>query len=190
MSYANIKITNWGIKIDLQGLIFVAAVTALNFVINTMVIPVAPSIWMKFGGSVGNFVSTCCGPLWASISTMVSVAYVGLLIHGDVAGIFVAGFTGFAIAFFDKWVPPLVNVGLSSPLTGVVSIWQQVFITGSPLALAVQIFMKRIATGVVNSLVFTLLYSMPGIYKYVPMYYDSWVVRYWLLKIEEEEGAD
>ena len=190
MSYANIKITNWGIKIDLQGLIFVAAVTALNFVINTMVIPVAPSIWMKFGGSVGNFVSTCTGPLWATISTMVSVAYVGLLIHGDVAGIFVAGFTGFAIAFFDKWVPPLVNVGLSSPLTGVVSILQQVFITGSPVALAVQIFMKRIATGVVNSLVFTLLYSMPGIYRYVPMYYDSWVVRYWLLKIEEEEAED
>ena len=87
MSYSSIKITNWGFKIDLQGLIFVAAVTAVAFVINTMAIPIAPSLWVKFGGIVGQLVGYCHGPLWNGLSTMASVAYVGIVIHGDIGGI-------------------------------------------------------------------------------------------------------
>ncbi|MHA1917469.1 MAG: hypothetical protein ACTSUV_04055 [Candidatus Ranarchaeia archaeon] len=187
MGFTNIKITKWGLKIDLQGIIFVAAITALAFVINTMAVPVAPSIWMKFGSSVGMFVSVCCGPIWSSLSTVASVAYVGIVIHGDIFGIFVAAFSGFFQSVIDKFVPPLANAVISSPLTGLISIWQQVFITGNPLPLAVQIFLKRIANAIISTIVFTILYSMPGIYKFVPMYYDSWVARYWLMKLETEE---
>ncbi|MHA2059880.1 MAG: hypothetical protein ACW976_03790 [Candidatus Ranarchaeia archaeon] len=190
MSYSHIKITSWGVKIDLQGIIFVAAITALSFVINTMAIPVAPSLWMKFGSSVGGFVGVCCGPMWNALSTMASVAYVGIVIHGDVFGVFVAGLTGFTVSVIDKWIPPLANAVFSSPLTGMASLGQQIFLTGTPIPLAVQIFLKRIANAVISMIVFTVLYSMPGIYRYVPMYYDSWVARYWLMKLEEEEAYD
>jgi hypothetical protein len=71
-----------------------------------------------------------------------------------------------------------------------VSLGQQIFITGNPVPLAVQIFLKRIANAIISTIVFTILYSMPGIYRYVPMYYDSWVARYWLMKLEDEEAKE
>ena len=153
----------------------------------SMAIPVAASLWMKFGSSVGAFVSSCCGPVWASLSTMASIAYIGIVVNADVFGILVGGFSGFFQSIVDKFVPPLLNCMISTPITGMVSIWQQIYLTGSPVPLAIQIFLKRIANAVISTAVFTVLYSMPGIYNYVPMYYDSWVVRFWLLKIEEEE---
>ena len=186
MSYANVKITNWGIKIDLQGLIFVAAMTAFSFVINTMAVPVAPSLWIKFGSVVGRFVGVCNGPLWNWLSTTVSVAYVGLLIHGDIAGIFAGGIAGGLWgSVVDKYFHPLIAIFPWLP-SSLLVFATNVYITGYPVALGAQIFLKRILQAAIVGPVFTMLIAIPGIYKYMPLQYDSWVVRYWLLKMEED----
>ncbi len=186
----NIKVTSWGWKIDLQGLIFVAAVTALAFVINTMAVPVAPSLWVKFGGVVGGFVAVCNGPLWNALSGVVSVAYVGIVIHGDVGGIMAAGVTHFITSVSHRYFHPAVGVFPTVPINGLVMFVTNIVISGYPVALAAQIFLKRIFQAGIMTPVFILLISIPGIYRYVPMYYDSYVVRWWILKIEEEQEIE
>ncbi|MHA2060447.1 MAG: hypothetical protein ACW976_06695 [Candidatus Ranarchaeia archaeon] len=190
MSYANVKITTWGVKIDIQGLVFVAAMTALGFVINTMVIPIAPSLWLKFGSLVGRFVGVCNGPLWSMLSTMVSVAYVGIVIHGDLPGIFAAGIGGGLWgSIVDKYFHPMIGIFPSIP-GGFIMYYSNVFISGYPVALAAQVFLKRILSTAIIAPAFTVLIAIPGIWKYMPLEYDSWVVRWWLLKMDEEYAEE
>ena len=186
MSYSSIKITKWGVKNDLHGIIFVAAITAVGFVINTMAFPIAPSLWIKFGSIVTRFISVCHGPVWGALSTMASVAYVGIVIHGDVAGIFAAGLSTLWGSFIDKYFHPMIGLFFSTPVGGTFMFVSNFYFSGYPLALAAQIFLKRVLTGAVVTPIFMVLMSIPGVYKYVPMQYDSWVVRWWLLKLEEE----
>ncbi|MHA1916864.1 MAG: hypothetical protein ACTSUV_00910 [Candidatus Ranarchaeia archaeon] len=187
MSYSSIKITKWGINIDLQGLIFVAAITALGFVINTMAFPIAPSLWVKFGGIVSNFVSVCNGPFWTAISFMASTAYIGIVVHGDIGGIIGVGIGALLGSTIDKYLPPLLSVIPTAIGTGAIMFTTNITISGYPIALATQILLKGIVVKAINYTLFTALIAIPGIYKYIPMYYDSWVVRYWLLKIEEDQ---
>ncbi len=189
MSYSSIKITNWGFKIDMQGIIFVAAITAVAFVINTMAVPIAPSLWVKFGGIVGSFVGYCHGPFWNMLSTMASVAYVGIVIHGDIGGIFAAGASSFWGGIVDRWFHPAVGVFISTPVGGTIMFITNITISGYPVALAAQIFLKRVLQAGIMTPITLILIALPGIYRYVPMQFDSYVVRWWLLKLEEETGA-
>ncbi|MHA2407408.1 MAG: hypothetical protein ACXACA_03440 [Candidatus Ranarchaeia archaeon] len=190
MSYMKIDVTSWGVKIDTQGIIFVAAVTAVAFVINTMAIPIAPSLWVKFGGVVGGFVAVCNGPVWNALSGMISVAYVGIVIHGDLGGILAAGCTHFVSGVSHKFFHPAIGGFVTLPINGMIMFSANLYISGYPVALAAQIFLKRIIQAGIMAPVFLILISIPGIYKYVPMYYDSFVVRWWLLKLEEEQSME
>jgi hypothetical protein len=187
MGYSSVKITNWGIKIDLQGLIFVAAITALAFVINTMAVPIAPSLWIKFGSVVDRFITVCHGPLWATLSSVTAVSYVGIVIHGDIGGILAAGvWTGWD-TIMNRWLHPLMAVLPSFPVGASFMFWTNIYISGYPVPLAAQIFMKALMSTGITVPIFTLLISIPGIYRYVPMQYDSFVVRWWLMKMDEED---
>jgi hypothetical protein len=37
----------------------------------------------------------------------------------------------------------------------------------------------------ITALLFTLVIAIPNIYKFLPLRYDSWVARYWILKMEQ-----
>ena len=187
MSYSSIKITKWGLKIDLQGIIFVAAITAIAFVINSMTVPIGPSLWIKFGGAVNGFVTVCHGPVWDMVSSMVSISYVGIVIHGDIGGILASGLGSLWTGVVAKYFHPLFWLVLATPIGGAIMFFVNITISGYPIALAAQIFLKVVLTATINLPVFCVLISIPGIYRYVPMQYDSYVTRWWLLKLEEEQ---
>ena len=68
--------------------------------------------------------------------------------------------------------------------------YSNVFISGYPVALAAQVFLKRILSTAIIAPAFTVLIAIPGIWKYMPLQYDSWGVRWWLLKMDEEFAED
>ena len=85
-----------------------------------------------------------------------------------------------------------VNIALVEggvPVGGVVMFSANYWFSGYPLALAAQIFLKRVLSAAIMTPIFLVLMSIPGVYKYVTMQYDSWVVRWWLLKLEEDAEA-
>jgi len=186
MSFSSIKITKWGWRIDLQGLIFVAAISAVAFVINTMTVPIAPSLWVKFGGIIGSLVGFCHGPLWSMLSTFFSILYVGIVINADIGGIFAGAAGGFIHGVVDKWFHPAIGVFITTPIGGTIMFFTNIYVSGYPVALAAQIFLKRVLQAGISTPITLILIAIPGIYRYVPMQFDSYVVRWWLLKLEED----
>jgi hypothetical protein len=178
-----VKITPWGVKIDLQGLIVVAAITAVAFVINTMAIPIAPSLWMRYGGVVSRLISVCFGPLWYTLTLILPVIYRNLIIGGftPFVSVVIIGVWG---SVLDKYFPPLLAVFPHLPILSV-SYFENLILLGYPQVLALQVLLKGILNTAITTLLFTLVIAIPHIYKILPLRYDSWVARYWLLKMDE-----
>jgi hypothetical protein len=108
----------------------------------------------------------------------------GIVILGDIYPFALFGIIGVWVSILDKYFPPLLAVFPHLPILSL-SYFHQVYITGTPLALALQIFLKSITNTLITTLLFTLLIAIPYLYEILPLRYDSWVARYWLLKLED-----
>jgi hypothetical protein len=191
MGFDRVKISSWGLQIDVPVLIAFAALTFVGWNINSMAIPVAPSLWMKFGGVVLRFVSVCGGPMWYALALFFPGPFGGIvnpIYFPDL--IFAVIPSGILVSIFDKYVPPLLGVYPSLPGL-LLSYFIHFYYAGYPLVLALQLLLKNIANTLIITLFFTLLIALPYINEILPLRYDSWVARYWLIKMEGtySEGA-
>jgi hypothetical protein len=183
----NVKISKWGVQIDMQLLIVFAVLSFLGWIVNTVAVPVAPSLWMKFGGVVIRFISVCGGPMWYALAQISSIMtlYVGISPPGLLPDLLLAVIPSAVwTSLLDKYLPPLLGVYPALPSLSI-SYFTQVLISGYPPALAFQIFLKSIANTLIITLLFTLLIAFPYIHEILPLRYDSWVARYWLLRLED-----
>ena len=110
--------------------------------------------------------------------------YLGIIVYGIPENLTFVGIVGAWVSVMDKYFPPLLGVYPTLPSLSLFY-FNHLYFYGYPPALALQIFLKNILSALINTLLFTLVIAIPYLYEAYPLQYDSWVVRYWLLKMEE-----
>ncbi|MHA2408502.1 MAG: hypothetical protein ACXACA_09075 [Candidatus Ranarchaeia archaeon] len=184
MSKTNVKISPWGVWFDLRGLMFFVIFIVLSGIMNIFAIPIGPGFLMGLGSVIYRLISVCFGPLWYTLTLFLPIVYVAIFIHGDLIGVLLAVTMGLWISLLDKYFPPLLAL-FPSLLTPFLSFFFNTFISGYPQNLGLQILLVTITKETITALLFTLVIAIPNIYKFLPLRYDSWVARYWILKMEQ-----
>ena len=166
--------TKWGLNIDIAGLVALAAISAIAYLLNaSFPIQVGPGLTWTFGGIFIQLADALLGPVWGGIAAAIAISPNALLLWG--APEVIAG------AFIDHAIVSLLNKKLplviAAPLALVVTfpMWMAIrlFWNGYPMLFALQIHVKSIIQFLFNGLIATVILGIPGVGKYFPITYDS-----------------
>ncbi|MHA2059313.1 MAG: ECF transporter S component [Candidatus Ranarchaeia archaeon] len=170
--------TQWGLNVDIASLVTIAAFTALYYIVGFFItIPIGPTTFITFGEVFMWLGAALYGPVWGAIIGTVGVSYtaivtfgspltmVGLVIEGAVAGLLMKK----------------LSLTISSVIAQLVgSLWWYFlffFIQGFGYELTMFIIAKGIVNQALNAVIATMILTIPGVIKLLPITYDSKPVR-------------
>ncbi|MHA2407435.1 MAG: hypothetical protein ACXACA_03580 [Candidatus Ranarchaeia archaeon] len=177
-------LTTWGLNIDIYGLIVMAAMMALAFVINSFTIFVGPGLTWSFGGFLTQMIAVMLGPIWAGLAAAIGITYHGLILWG--APDVIPG------AFVDLFVFALLHKKVPLPLCGMLTMlitwpmwwWMRTYIDGYPLLFAAQISVKAALQFTFSGIVAQIVFSLPRVNQYLPFIYDCRLARTLVAKMD------
>ena len=171
------EVSYLGIKTNAKGLILVAALTALAYVINIFGVPIGPNVTWQFGDIAIVLVAALMGPLWAGIASVGAWFYVVVILWGSPSNLAVGFIHQVIMALLCKKVRPELSIPLSSIIM-LPAYWiNGVYIVGLPWIMNVQIAIKSPINAVVSGFILMLILRVPAVMQalaqYAPRSYKS-----------------